>query len=267
LTSHDDRGQQERELILKLREWLVRAEPWFQEKRSPAQSGSAFAGDDRETHPHDLSHAVTFAFGIAVDHLHAMQMSLTALGPDRLDLHTYADFTGARAAIEGASRALWIASPRSRDERILRHLRLELESANANLSFIKDAGLPPNDKLVKRRDRILKLADARGLALADVERKPSPTGYVKDAGESVGMLRSDGVNLLYLLWRMCSAIAHGDKWVIQLFPTEVLEEIRPGVYMAQLTAPTSILVSAVQAAITVLLKAREVSEQRGRCHL
>jgi hypothetical protein len=262
MTVSDDEAAQ----IHKLMDTLKIAEPWFDEQPPTAQPRSPFAGDDRKTHPHDTSNLVAYAMSIAVDHLNAIQSSMTGRTPGTMGVHTYAGMTGARAAIENAARAVWVASPRTRDERVLRTLRLELANAGAIGSFIRDGGLSEEPGVQRRIDRILELADAAGLNRADVERKPTPTEYVRDAAASCGLV-DDEHNLLFLLWRMCSAIAHGDTWLLPLFPIEVIEPIRPGVSMVQVTAPTPYLVAGVQAAVVTLQHARRLYNERGATYL
>jgi hypothetical protein len=259
--SEDEEAQ-----IRKLMDTLKIAEPWFDEKPPTAQPGSPFAGDDRKTHPHDTSNLVAYAMSIAVDHLNAIQSSMTGRTPGTLGVHTYAGMTGTRAAIENAARAVWVASPRTRSERVLRTLRLEFASAKAIGTFIRDSELSEEPGVQHRIDRILHLADAAGLERIDVERKPSPTEYVKDAAATCGLVHGEH-NLLFLLWRMCSAIAHGDTWVLPLFPIEVIEPIRPGVSMVQVTAPTPYLLAGVQGAVATLQHARRLYNQRRAAHL
>jgi hypothetical protein len=71
--------------------------------------GSPLSGDDRHCQPYHVSHAVKVSITSAVDHLHALCALVLRSG----FLHLAAPATLARGALECASAAVWMASPRS----------------------------------------------------------------------------------------------------------------------------------------------------------
>jgi hypothetical protein len=83
--------------------------------------GSSLSADDAATAPYQLSHMVGGALLSAVDHFDAFR----ALVVDAQVVHARAPYTLLRAALENASVAVWLLAPSSRDERILRRLRLQ----------------------------------------------------------------------------------------------------------------------------------------------
>ena len=78
------------------------------------------SGDDAAAHPYEISHAVHSALASAVEHLDALRV----LVADAHVVHARTPFTLMRAALENSSTAVWLLGPSSRDERIVRRLRL-----------------------------------------------------------------------------------------------------------------------------------------------
>ena len=273
--------QQERVLINELMRILQVTDGWMEKAYPSAQAGSAFAGDDAKTHPYRLSHQVNRSMGVTVDHLHSMRMALTGTGDNVLRLHTYAPLSLARAALENAATAVWLSSPAQRPERILRRLRLEMASIKATASFFDQPDTQRNAEIQRRKDKIHNLADEANVVRQavfaaspnateqDIEKatraavgnKPTATEIVKDAGVTAQLVDSPN-NLAHLLWRICSAVAHGDNWVLTLFDLDVFGPSVPGVSNVRVTAPTPLLVAGVKASMTMLDTARRLYGQR-----
>ena len=278
--------QQEQLLINELNRILQGTDGWVETAYPSARSGSAFAGDDAKTHPYRLSHRVTRSMGVTVDHLHSMRMALTGTGDNVLRLHIYAPLSLARVALENAATAVWLSSPAQRPERILRRLRLEMESIKATASFFDQPDPTRDAEIQRRKDEVHDLADkanvVRQAVLAanpnateqDIEKatraavgkKPTPTEIVKDAGVTAQLV-DGGNNLAHMLWRICSAVAHGDDWVLTLFDLDVLGPSTPGVSTVRITAPTPLLVAGVKATMTMLDTARRLYGQRAGTQL
>jgi hypothetical protein len=119
--------------LRKLLELLERAKRWEELTGNPsdtwqAPAGSALAGDDAKTDPYQLSHAAWHALTVAVDHLHCLRNSLAGEREnDRLSvrIHTHAQSSLVRGAIENGARAVWLLGPATRLIRVKRRLSLE----------------------------------------------------------------------------------------------------------------------------------------------
>jgi hypothetical protein len=90
-----------------------------------AEPGSALAGDTAKSSKHQVSHAAWNGITHAVDQLHALKTLIV----DARVVHTYVPFSLLRSAIENAATAVWLLSPRKRDERVQRCLKLARHEA------------------------------------------------------------------------------------------------------------------------------------------
>ncbi|MFJ6198850.1 hypothetical protein [Micromonospora sp. NPDC092111] len=257
---------EERELIHDLLEQLRVAERWAEQDSPPAEPGSSLATDNARTDPHQISHAVIYSIGVAVDHLHSMRMALTGTDDGKIGLHTYAPFTLTRGALENASAAIWMLAPGNRQERIRRRLWYELASIKQAESLIKEAHRPDGGTIQRRRDRVFGLVDAAGINRARLKGKPFYEDYLNEAGRVTELVDGE-TNLVYIMWKMCSAVAHGDSWMLPFFDLEMVGSHEPGVGTYRVTAPTELLHSGVRAAILLVNHAQHLLAQRSASHL
>jgi len=65
---------------------------------------------------------------------------------------------------------------------------------------------------------------------------------------------------------LCSAVAHGDSWIIDFFDLEVLGPASPGVSAVRIPAPTPLLLSGIQAAMVIVNQAQHLLAQRCALH-
>ncbi|MCX5216107.1 hypothetical protein OG689_44035 [Kitasatospora sp. NBC_00240] len=188
---------------------------------------SPLAADDAKTHPYRLSHSAHLALVVAVDHLQALASSIKGSSADnRQDvlIHTHAQFTLIRAALENAARAVWLLGPKSRDDRIKRVLALHLaDLVNSQklaevLAISAETGPDPKHmaNIESRRAQIRSLLAAAGLTpaglppdqLLQAQRRvlkfPGYEVMVADAGTHIGDAH------VRLFWKACSSLAHGD---------------------------------------------------------
>jgi hypothetical protein len=98
MTIDEVEQQQMRDILHELRV----AEAWMDQELPQVQDRSALWTDNQRSHPSDVSQGITHAITVAVDHLHAMRMTLTGVAPNRIDLHAHAPFTLLRAALIAA---------------------------------------------------------------------------------------------------------------------------------------------------------------------
>ncbi len=258
-------SEEERELINRLMDLLKRTDEWMEQEAPRVQPGSSLAKDNALTNPHQVSHAAIQSIGTAVDHLHSMRSALMDYENNRLTLHTYAPFTLTRGALENASAAIWMLAPANRKERVRRRLWWELANVKNAESLLNEAHLSEDGGIQRRKDRVLGLADAAGIDRAHLKGKPQYQEYLGEGGRFTEMVDGE-TNLVYVMWKMCSAVAHGDTWIIPLFDLQMLRPLEPGVSSYRVTAPTPLLYSGVQAAMVLVIRAQELFFQRAAKH-
>ena len=119
-------------------------------------------------------------------------------------LHTFALFTLNRAAIEGATVAVWLLAPRGRDERIRRRLVLATQNARDVDGVLTTMG--ETSSLNDQLDEIRKVAarrpdlDPNGIAGSP----PGMERIIKEAGDAIGL----GSEAVVTSWKACSGITH-----------------------------------------------------------
>jgi hypothetical protein len=211
-------------------------------------AGSDLAYDDRRAHPYQVSHAVWAAMFAGVSHLAVLRDSLFhGTGPNHVEakIHTHGQFSLVRGALENASRAIWMLESDDADERLLRRLRLEWAESSAQAQVRALMGAPPGKS---RDDRLKELTDLLPPATTDqdqidakqkaIKKKPEYGAIVKAAGSHV----SSGSSVQLVLWRTCSALAHGDlRGTLGYTEREVLPGPTPGIALARITGSVSLL--------------------------
>jgi hypothetical protein len=196
------------------------------------EDGSDPAADDRRTHPYQVSHAAWQAFLAAVSHLGCLRDSLFERdGPGKVTarIHTHGQFSLVRGALENASRVIWLLEPGDGDERVLRRLRLEWAEAAAQEQVREIVG-QPGRPMVDRFDELSAMARPAGFDPAAIRRKPRYAMIVKAAGAVL----PSGSAMSVLIWRTCSALAHGDvRATVGYTARDVGPEVSPGVPLVQ----------------------------------
>lgn len=175
------------------------------EHELPVAAGSSVAGDDKATAPYQLSHAVKLNVVAAVDHLDA----LCKLAWQMRVLHIAAPASLARGALEAGAAAVWLLSPKSRDERASRTLRWHLKDIADGDTAAKDAGIPVPTSRADRITKVERVAKARGLDWNRLSKhRLTSSEMVKCADDF-----TKSPLAVLLPWRVASAFAHGRPWV------------------------------------------------------
>lgn len=207
------------------------------------QAGSPLAGDDRASNPYKVSHAVIRVLDSATEHLDALRVLLVK----GQVLHPAAPFTLARAAIEAGSTAVWLLLPASRQERVMRSLRLYLADARDSNTIAEQTGLSVRRPLDERRSHLEAIA-ARAAGGGPVQLTPvRSTALVKAADEAgtsrVGVLAA---------WRVCSGFAHVRLWpTLAVLDREELPSNAPGDVTLKVTSSLDRVLWAVWAGLDV----------------
>ncbi|WP_165068241.1 hypothetical protein [Marisediminicola senii] len=165
------------------------------------EGASSLSGDDKASHPFEVSHAIRHLINASVDQLDGIRVLLADAEAEHLAVGS----TLARAALENAATALWILGPdgrHSRDRRVERVLRWHARNYHDEQ---KTVGHLVGDAPKRHLEKIYEVATRRKID-ADAAR----SGYkaTKPITECAEFTTID-VNFL---WSVASGFAHGRPW-------------------------------------------------------
>lgn len=184
---------------------------------------SSLAGDDRESHPFEISHAIRHLINASVDQLDGIKVLLV----DAETEHLAVGSTLARAALENTATALWILGPRSRDTRIERVLRWHARNYHHDKSTV---GHLVGDAPDRHLDMVRAVARTRGLSVGAITSGYRTTTPIKGSSEFTTIDAN-------FLWSVASGFAHGRPWAYQgLLRREALSVDEQG-HKVQLMTP------------------------------
>ncbi|MEW1984613.1 hypothetical protein [Pseudarthrobacter oxydans] len=237
---------------------------------------SSLDTDDRELPRHPVQSAAWYGLVTAVDHL--------ALGADLADkgltLRPSSIFTVTRAALLGASQAVWVLSG-GREDRRGRALSIESDERKQHRGFIKDYANDPFirehkgpefvaalDALVQRlTDDIQGLRALRkgrpydGDFVSTMMMREAAT-YLADTENGDDWLR---LALAYE-WRLASAAAHARSWPFHVRRTE-RTPLANGGELRQLTSSLAEVVQSYGAAVLMTSEAWRLWDLRRHRHV
>ncbi|MEU3287038.1 hypothetical protein [Streptomyces longwoodensis] len=230
-------------------------------------AGSSLATDDAKTHPYCLSHLAWQALGVGVDHLQCLRSTLVGDQHQAIDhrsvsvvLHTYAQATLLRAALENACRAVWLLASSNRLLRIQRRLSLQADSNLHSDRMHQLLGLtPPRTPEVRHRE-ITDLAVAAGTPPSEVKKALKFVGFknvVKEAGKSLG----DGAEHVEAMWSTCSALAHGDVHNLSFLDRQIVAT-KGDVALTRLSGDAGVLWRATDLSVRMLHHGFELYAKR-----
>lgn len=202
---NDDDGR----YLAQLLEVLAQSESWAARIDSAAEPsrpapGSPLRGDDDRAHPYELSHAAWHSLSHAVDHLGCLR----ALVGDARAVHMFAPYSLVRAALENASAAVWMLQPPRRTDRLARRLRFAVTDIRNGEQVKQLTGQPGPRSEQDRMDEVRAIASRAGIDETAVKRGATYSEIVKAVGDASG----PAATMIYLSWKLCSGIAHGDFW-------------------------------------------------------
>ena len=196
-------------LLAELLRVLGESDPWIKRVSSavgelgPA-ARSPMGEDDDRLQPYQLSHAAWHSLAHAVDHLVCLQ---ALLGGARL-VPMYAPFSLVRAVLENSCAAVWMLQPPRRAERITRRLQFAVTDIR-NGEEAKEIVQQPGPRTKQDRlDQVRAIAIGGGISWNSVK---SGSGY-KDIVQAAGGGTGPAADVIYLSWKLCSGMAHGDFW-------------------------------------------------------
>jgi hypothetical protein len=266
-------ADEERELRLLL-SWLDRADRWqslTDADRSDwrVQPGSALAGDDFRTHPFPVSQAAWHALSVAVDHLGCVRSSLIeSRDGDQVStlIHTYAQFSLIRAAVENSARAVWLLGPRSRQTRMSRRLALQAKENKSSDRIRELVNQPASQTKEARLQRLADLLIAAGMPASETKaalRAPTYKEIVRGAGDFT-TLEAD---LTEIVWSGCSALSHGDTYgALSIVDREIVAREKD-VALVRFTGSIRNLFWCTVASVIMIEHGFQLYKIRGTCRL
>ncbi len=163
----------------------------------PVFSGSSLRGDDRASHPFEMSQAIRHLVNASVDQLHGAK-SLHVAGHEHLAVGS----TLARAALENTATGLWILGPQDRDSRVARVLRWHARNYDDEAGTVGDL---VGDAPQRHQVLVGSVAAARGLDADQVVRGYKVTTPILGAEDFTSMR-------VKFLWAIASGFAQGRPW-------------------------------------------------------
>lgn len=250
---------------------------WEQRTSLPdeVEPRSSLDKDDEALPGHPVRSAAWYGLITAVDHL-----ALVAdLAKDDLTLRPSSIFTVTRAALLGASQAVWVMTG-NREERQLRALSVASDEYKNHRGFVNDY---VKDAFIKERSEDI-IADLENLAqrLTDKMQSLRPLRQGKPyAGDfsSTTMMREAAIHLasqpdtddwlrlgLGYEWRMASAAAHARAWPMHVRTTE-REPLAGGGEIRRMAASLPEIVQSYGAAVLMTSEAWNLWDLRRIRHV
>lgn len=220
--------------------------------------GTAFAGDDRATPYEPLSHQIRSNWNVAFDNLRTVRLVLSS-GQTPI----FAHFGLVRNAIEAIGVALWTLGPSSRDDRLIRVLRVSLEDRKDahSLRMVhtgvarEDATFPEDDAVRRRLEQIRD--DRPGLRNESL-RIESITDRLTQAQAYVGEFDSS----ILFIWKLTSGFAHGRRSTMRaVLDRQILTMDSLGVTM-RLTSNLGVLAGLYKSTVHYLVELLSIVNSR-----
>lgn len=254
-----------------VRDWEKRmADPDEVEPRSSLDK------DDVGLRGHPVRSAAWYGLVTAVDHLGlGADLAEKGLTPRPSSL-----FTVTRAALLGASQAVWVLSG-GREDRIYRGLSVASDEMTLHRTFVRDyAGDPfirarqPTEFVAGLDDLVARLTDE--VNVLSEARKGKPYGgrfhstvMMQEAAAHLAARESDDEWLRLALayeWRMASAAAHARSWPIHVRPTE-RTRLTDGGEIRRMTSTLGEVVQSYGSAVLMTSEAWRLWDLRRRKHV
>ncbi|PPG65126.1 hypothetical protein C5C31_14730 [Rathayibacter rathayi] len=219
------------------------------------RAGSSLAGDRSATPYRSVPDQVRASLGVALDHLHAF----TIIVADGGAVLPFAMFTLVRSAYEATGTALWLLHPTSRDDRVLRSLKLVRDNHRQVHNLMEKSGRkdPGWDRAIAalERDR-----DGRK-ALVGV--KLDHVSSVTDRLEEIAPLVPELFLTPLALWQTSSGMAHGNSsMTLLLLDREQSGPIQHGGADYNLTTSVLVVAGYFDAALDMIEAALDLWDSR-----
>ena len=166
------------------------------------EEGSELALDDVASNPYHVSHCVRWGLNAGIEHLHAVK----TLVIDAKLIHTAADYTLIRGAIENLAAAYWVLHPSDRNQRVIRALRWMAKNYKDQNTAITDHPQAGGAPWAETLPKLLAIGQPLGCTTGQLG-----AGYSSTEAVTYADGHSDAGYAL-IAWRICSGFAHGRPW-------------------------------------------------------
>jgi hypothetical protein len=220
-------------------------------------AGSSIAGDRSATPYSSVPDQVHASLSVALDHLHAFKIIVADGGA----VLPFTMFTLVRSSYEAAATALWLLRPTSRDDRVLRSLKLARDNRRQVHNVMEKSGRedPGWDRVIAalERDR-----DGRQ-ALVGV--KLNPVLSVTDRLVEIGPLFPNLFLTPLALWQTSSGMAHGNNaMMLLLLDRERVGQVQHGGADYRVTTSLLVVAAYFDAALEMIEAALDLWASRNR---
>ncbi|MGV0736069.1 hypothetical protein ABQF35_07495 [Mycobacterium syngnathidarum] len=168
------------------------------------EPGSSLAGDDRASHPFEVSQAIRHMVNATVDQLHGVKVAVH----DARQQHLAVSSTLARSALENTATALWVLGPSRRDDRVERVLRWHSRNYHDLENFLRNSERDTADvgtRTSAALEKIRAVADGRGIDSATATSGYAVTTPIKGAADFTDLA-------VFTDWQIASGFAHARPW-------------------------------------------------------
>lgn len=229
---------------------------------------SALAGDDAKTHPYEVSHEAWHALTVAVDHLGCLKSSLLGgrdSGRVSVYVHTHAQSSLLRGAIENAARAVWLIGPKDRLTRVSRRLALKAKENNNSDRMRELVNQPAPQTKAARSQQLADLLTAAGVPADQIKTTLKAPPY-REIVRRAGDLTALDTDLVEVLWSGCSALAHGDVYGTLSFLDREVTVRDQGQVQIRVTGSINVLFCCTIVATTMIEAGFQLYDARAVCH-
>ncbi len=209
------------------------------ERSFVGEGNSALQGDDAATPYEPVSDLVASHFAVAMDQLHAVKLAVeSGREAGQLNILPMSMYTLIRSAFETIGTAIWLLSPPSRDERVLRALQLTYDHRQSVRTVAAELGDSEDPGFDRMASRMEQLRDARpGLRGRSLRLKT-----VTQRLDAIPSRLPDLFMPPLTLWRMSSGLAHGNNAMIRfVLEHEQVTDFRNGRGQFRLTSSVGVL--------------------------
>jgi hypothetical protein len=249
------------ESLAKVHKWkadLMGSEP---SPKATPKPGSDLDGDNAASYPYEVSHAAWMTMMAATDHLTCLEATFFQSGPlsAQMHLHIYAQLTLVRASFENAAQAVWLLQPDERRARILRRLQQEYAEIRELDKVKAEGSQQPQPTRAERLADLAARAQPLGISATEINDGHGYSAMVEAAGERIGIGRSKAL----LIWKACSALAHGEvRGSLAYLSMRVFDGPSPDMALGQVGGNLTLLHHGVDAAVATLQAAHVLYARR-----
>jgi hypothetical protein len=226
---------------------------------------SALAGDARKSPSLQVAHYAWAGIVHSIDHLHALR---ALLGQAQV-INLGAPYTLVRSAMENAVTAVWLLEPSRRSERLHRCLKLALHDAweEGNVHRLLPANALEGKRSAEERKSAIRVLAAE-LGLSGFTERFHYEKAIRAVAKTT--LEDDESSPLSpedqaaLVWRLCSAFAHGRPWATLSWLDREIVTSEEGVHTLRLTGGVQKLLKVADYPVKFTNRALVLYEKRRR---